>query len=137
MATAPGNCFMSMPKKGLKIYTATYQNGSKVSVAHLPMLGPYGNEPRFNCYNQNMMDAFKLRPTVVVNVRDTVGTPGRSGYLESYTAVPGGAATWDDGVVDEFVQASKNRHNNVGNYIDGHARLYNCLLYTSPSPRDS
>lgn len=133
------NCFITAPEKGLKLYKITYSDKTTKTIAVMPMLGPYGNEARFDCYPKNIKDAYLnvafgtgTTQLDALEVGTNQGTPS-IGYLMSFQPGGGGYTTWDDDHIDRFHDAAKNKENNVGNYINGHARLYH--VYDTFSPK--
>jgi hypothetical protein len=130
MTEVPGNCFMTMPKNGPKVFTVEYKDGSTGTIAIVPMLGPYGNEPRFGCFPKTISDAYALKG---FSALDEVGVPDTSGFLMSFKPEAGVSdLVWDQGSVSAFVSMSANRENNQGNYEDGHGRLYNVFKHYPP-----
>lgn len=129
----PLHCFMTMPKKGLRIHVITFTNGTTKPVALVPMLGPYGNEHRYNCFPDVLKNAYTMSsPKVHFSSLGEIGTPDHSGYLMSFKPAGGGYITWDSGLMDAYLGQASSRDDTFGNYVDGPKRLYKVFNMHSP-----
>jgi len=131
MNEAPINCFMTMPEKGLKLFSLTLSDGTKKTVAILPMIGPYGNEPRFNCYNDILKESYQFHGKARIEMATSVKEYGISFHPETDTSGTS-YTTWSDTVIQEYVDGADARTLTFGNYEEGPGRLYGVFKDYSP-----
>ena len=130
----PLQCFMTAPEKGLRLYQVSYADDTKKQVALFPMIGPYGNEPKYGCYPDVLKNAYMTgeKSGVMWMEADKIGEPDASGFLSSFKPQGAGYITWDANTIDSFVNQAISRDSSFGNYENGPARLYKVFEKYSP-----
>ena len=132
MAETAINCFMTMPDK-LKLFILTLRDGTQKKVGILPMIGPYGNEPKFQCFNDVLKENFAFHGKAqwdesrAQTVSDFLASfhPETDSSKKSYV-------TWDNSEIDQFVHQADTRNPTFGNYDKGPMRLYNVFSVFPP-----
>ena len=83
------HCFITMPRKGLKVFTITYADGTSKKVAQIPMIGPWGSKSEYGCFGDGASKPNAIRRAYVMDgsawQEDSfLGTPHVNGFFGSY-----------------------------------------------------
>ena len=60
------HCFMTMPFKGLKVFSIKYSDGTTKRVAQIPMIGPWGSLSKYGCFGDGAAKANAIRRAYVM-----------------------------------------------------------------------
>merc|ERR1719353_979926 len=97
------------------------------------MIGPYGNEERFDCYNDVLKESYQFEGKATISLATVVSQWTGSFHPET-DANSGGKSyiTWDDAKIQGFLNQATAREATFGNYDQGPGRLYGVLNEFSP-----
>jgi hypothetical protein len=141
IAQVPLGCFITLPEKGVTVYTVALKDGTTSTVATFPVIGPFGNpdEHGESCYPPALKAAFTLDGAMAWGEYPKTGWVecGYScGLLQSFQPTHAAGLVWGDSKFQNLIDQANDKVATFGNYEAGPARLYNVFNHHSPCQKD-